>query len=271
MQDELILGAYKEPLRKVENGFGYMGAISLSKDGRIQCHICGELFDNLSFHVKTHSKITVREYKEKFGLSMSTSLVSESVRQKMKEKMFEINARHKDGFFAEMSRKGVLARKGKRTSRRESLEKKNLKGTCPDQLLEKIRECATALGYTPSYDNFFVWAGTQRFYRPIVLTFGSWSNAIKQAGLARHKHPGGKGDLDYADDELLEYLHDFYTEHSVIPSRSDYARGLFPHYTTYVNRFGSMAEARRRAGIPDWETHLGRRKSNFLLDRTVKI
>jgi hypothetical protein len=65
--EDLLLGPYKTPLTKVTEGFGYMGAILLTKDGKgIQCHICGEIKENLSLHVRQHS-ITVREYREKFG------------------------------------------------------------------------------------------------------------------------------------------------------------------------------------------------------------
>lgn len=46
---DLILGPYKLPLKKVEEGFGYYGAISLTADNKyIQCHVCGRLRKNLS-------------------------------------------------------------------------------------------------------------------------------------------------------------------------------------------------------------------------------
>jgi hypothetical protein len=60
---------YKEPLRPIEDGFGYMGTLATNDDrSLIQCHICGHYFGNLVMHVWSKHQMRSRAYKEKFGL-----------------------------------------------------------------------------------------------------------------------------------------------------------------------------------------------------------
>lgn len=89
----LVLVNYKEPLLKVEDGFGYVGAILTTIDGeKIQCHICGSLFSALGPHLyKTH-ETNVSEYKERFELARETALVSEKYRRILKERSIKFYA-----------------------------------------------------------------------------------------------------------------------------------------------------------------------------------
>jgi hypothetical protein len=107
MNEDLLLGPYKLPLKKLskEEGFGYFGAVSLAKDGKgIQCHVCGAIKNNLSLHLRLH-KITVREYREKFGISLNTVLVSESCRNASVERMLALRAKlQKEGSLAAITR-----------------------------------------------------------------------------------------------------------------------------------------------------------------------
>lgn len=77
---------YKEPLKPVEseNGYGYYGVLLATKNGeKIQCHVCGELYSSLSMHIRNHG-YTGKEYKNKFGLSSRTALVSDQQREILK-------------------------------------------------------------------------------------------------------------------------------------------------------------------------------------------
>ena len=50
---DVTVAGYKQPMTKVEDGFGYLGAITTTKDGKhIQCHICGYFFGRLANHKK---------------------------------------------------------------------------------------------------------------------------------------------------------------------------------------------------------------------------
>lgn len=253
-KEEMILGPYKEPLNKFVEGFGYMGCISLSTTGRIQCHFCGKLFENLSFHVRSHN-ISVKEYKKKFEIATYTSLISEKERERLKiscfkmrenlgkDKMEEIMVKMSEG------RKKYLNTHSKEeiyNHQRQKLEHKNLRGTCPDQLIYLIKDCYKSIGKTPTYEEFMGFYQTQRFFRPIKETFGSWSKAIEKSGLEK---PNRKNCSFYSDEELLEYLSDFYKERKSIPSNTDFARGLLPSYSIYIKRFKTITNARKLAGI----------------------
>lgn len=257
MSDFLTLKHYKEPLRPVKKGYGYYGAIAMSKeDGRIQCHFCGELFDNLALHIYKIHDITATEYKLKFSLSRSSALVSERVRMDAKEKTLEwmrrLTPEQKE---AHMRR----ARAGRREWRKfkERLEDKNKKGTCPDQLLDTIKKCAEKLGHTPSKNEFIAHYDSQRFVHLIYKTFGSWTKAIKMARLTASEKKAGKK-KEYSNEELLDYLSIYHQENGNIPTESDARRGLIPDVGVYKRHFGSLPKARKLAGIQDvpsrWKT-----------------
>lgn len=264
MEDNLILGPYKLPLKKVEEGFGYHGAISLSKDGKgIQCHICGEIKENLALHLRKH-EITTREYREKFGLSLNTRLVSESFREASIKRMLELRERlEAEGSLDKITRlcneKRIESMKKKikdGTWKKHPMLKSedlNLRGICPDQLLELIKDAQKHYTYTPSYAEFMAFHQTNRFATPIRRTFGSWVKAVEKAGFTPkvrgYSVEGGK--IKYEEEELIEILAEFHKENKRMPTLSDHKRGFLPNWETYTRRFGSMQEARRRAGLQE--------------------
>lgn len=264
MEDSfLTLKHYKEPLLPVKKGFGYYGAIAISrKDGRIQCHICGNLFGNLGLHLYHQHEITVTGYKEKFKLSRSTALISEEVRMKMKEQALEMfrnmtqEEREKRARRARAGcKKGSRVRLG--SSLKERLEAKNKKGTCPDQLLETIKKCAEVLGHTPTKNEFIGYYNSQRYVHLIYKTFGSWGKAIEMANLSSEpRTPNTR--KRYSDEELLDYLSIYWSENGRVPTETDCRRGLIPGSWLYRRRFGSLPKARKLAGIEErtsrWKT-----------------
>jgi hypothetical protein len=193
----------------------------------------------------------VSEYREKFKLSPTTSLVSEMERQKMKEQGLRLFLS-----MTQKQRKEALAKarasRGKNGHKqpKESLENKNKKGTCPDQLLAKITEVKEKLGHTPSLKEFMKETGGQRFKHLIFKTFGSWKEALSMLGLEQkeQKQHGGRTQKQ-TDDELLKYLELYTLENGKRPTTSDCKRGLLPPYETYRNRFGSFETARQLAGV----------------------
>jgi len=255
---------YKEPLKQVHEGFGYEGALLGTLDGeKIQCHICGDLFTDLAGHAtKTHKELTptARDYKERFGLAFSSALVSEAERARMKmvgmlwwhrlspEKRAE-HIRRSKAKRAAWYKKKIEARS--KTHPKHQLETKNKRGTCPDQLLERVREVTTALGRTPSKSEFIDHFDSQRYLHLIYATFGSWRNAVQRAGLSAKQQELtlGKRKPRQSNDELLDLLSVFHQENGRIPSYTDCRRGLLPSSDIYIRRFGSISEARRLAGI----------------------
>ncbi len=268
-KDDLILGPYKLPLKKLKKseGFGYYGAISLAKDGHgIQCHICGDIKENLSLHLRQHT-ITVRDYKDKFGLSLTTNLVSESFRNASIERMLTLREKMKsEGSYETIMRlcndKRIESmkkrmqdgtwKKGKTWLKSEDL---NLRGICPDQLIELIHKAVKHYGYVPSYAEFMAHYQTNRFATPFRRTFGGWKQAVEKAGYKPRQRVNtqkGHKRISYEDEELIEILANFFSENKRVPTLSDFKRGFLPQWEVYTRRFGTMAEARRRAGIQNY-------------------
>lgn len=264
MEEGLILGPYKEPLKTVEGGFGYLGALTFDTLGKVQCHICGELFDNLAGHINNKHELSAKEYRVKYDLALGTRLISERYREEKKnnhlrylmgltpEQRHEHRARALKAIarLNENRAKGIYA-----SSPQTSLEQKNKRGICPDQLLEVIRRAHDHYGHTPTLREFETLMSC-RYREPIKRTFGGWNKAVIQAGLRLHTGkmgaPKGVPRVRYTDEELLDYLRVFYQENGRIPTAGDCNRGLLPSYESYRGHFGSFPEARKKAGIPDY-------------------
>lgn len=261
LNETLTIAHYKEPLKKVLKtvGFGYFGALSMTLDGdKLQCHICGELHYNVALHARQAHSILSSEYKERFEIARETSLISETLKEK-----FKINTMK---WLASLSfeQKKVLKKKqleaikaywknAKRNKFEIRLETKNKRGTCPDQLLEKIREVKTSLGHTPSKDEFIIACDSQRYVHLIYKTFGSWKKAIQRAKLPLHKKVDQKKLKfhHYNKDALLEDLFLFWKENNKVPTEADSRRGLIVNADVYRRHFGGLPKARFLAGIEE--------------------
>lgn len=266
--EPLIFYNYKEPLKPTGNGFGYMGCILSNKEEtKIQCHVCGLMFEGLAMHARQAHGLSSREYKEKFQLAYTTALVSESRRIILKTKTIEwLNSMspEKPKQYREMGHRSL--REGRRRQPLITLETKNKRGTCPDQLLHKIRVVSEAIGHSPSKDEFIDYYKSQKFIHIIYKTFGSWANAKELAGAQVLSSYFKKGDSKpslrrkpYTSDELIELMKIFYEENRKPPTETDCRRGLLPDSQIFRKVFGSMARARKAAGIHDqvgrWVKH----------------
>lgn len=258
-KEYLTLKHYKEPLQKIPKGegFGYYGAILSSPDGKyIQCHVCGELYAEVSAHARQSHKIPVVGYRERYQLSRTTALISEELRLAKKARTLEWLASLS---VEEKKKMKSRALRGSRKWRREHPELigkhwKNRKeyynktGTCPDQLIQKIHEVEKKLGRTPSLAEFITETGGQRYKHLIFTTFGSWLKALKVAKLKPKERIAGIK-YKWDDEELLEYLLIYAQENGQIPTATDSKRGLIPDYSIYTRRFGSFEKARKLAGV----------------------
>lgn len=248
---------YKEPLKSVIAGFGYYGVILGTLDGRkIQCHVCGKLFARVDSHIgQAHDKMTAREYKEKFELAYTTALISENIRAELKERTLKwlasMTKEDREKLRKENAKQLAKWNREHPEQPKLRLETKNKRGTCPDQLLEKIKEVAERIGHTPSKHEFIGETHTQRYVHLIYKTFGSWSNALKMTELSPREVKQLKGlkKPRYSNKELLEYLTIFAQENHKIPTHTDFRRGLLPSYGVYTRRFGKIENARKQAGV----------------------
>lgn len=258
---DLTLHNYKEPLTPVPDGFGYYGTITSTNDGRyIQCHICGKLYANLGGHLYAAHKMGARAYKDQFGLKYTSALISEQERMHLKTKSLEwvktLTEEQKKEFIAKQKEAYQSYGKAKRDRKgqppEEKLEQKNEKGSCPDQVLAKIKEVADDLGHTPSKLEFIESQGSQRYVHLAYKLFGSWTLALELAGLKAgdRKLIRAEG-KDYTPEQLLESLRDFAIQHGEKPTKSDFKRGVLPPYPRYIEVFGSLASAYREAELSE--------------------
>lgn len=253
---ELVYLNYKEPLTKIEEGYGYYGTIAQTPDKKhVQCHICGTLAYNLGSHIHNSHGLKAKEYRQQFKLAKGTPLCSDQASHDYKERALK---RYNGLSEIEKQARVALMQKAResrpqKTYDGRSLEDLNKDGMCPDQLISHIKACAESLQKNPTHQDF------KDFYEgkyvgAIVRTFGSWNNAKRQADLEPNKSgsrtPWNKGQSKYTNEMLLEYLRNHYQNTGLPPTASDWKRGFLPDYHIYLNRFGSIKEARKLAGIP---------------------
>lgn len=248
--DEVLFYGYKEPLTKYAEGFGYRGVLSYSKDmDRVQCHICGQLFSALGRHINVSHGTTARQYKERCGLSQSTALLGEGTRKKYMDVMsLSLEQGLKGNANAQKTLKKLHAEAKedpelfKKMYPKRSLENKNKFGNCPDQLLDMIDKTRKSFGRTPTAEEFRGFHHG-KFFKSIVLTFGSWGNALVRLGLETYSRT-------HTRTSLVQCLRDFYEVHKRTPNWSDHERGLLPTMPSFKRNFRTINEAKLLANIP---------------------
>ncbi len=243
--DDIIFYGYKEPLRKFDGGHGYMGVLSYSKtNDKVQCHLCGLLFKSLNNgHLGKVHNITARQYKDKVGLKPSASLVGEGTRKKLMDRGYNPNHMEELRKVHE-KRRAIIKKTGKdpQSHPKMSLEKKNERGTCPDQLLDKISNTIKSFGRVPTQEEFLKFHNG-KFLGSIRKTYGTWTNALLYLG----KRPNR---VIYSKEDLLEAMRNFYRVNNRTPRWSDMQRGLLPDWNCYYRQFKSLNQARQEAGVP---------------------
>jgi hypothetical protein len=245
LSDTVIFYGYKEPLVKFENGFGYRGVLSYSKDAdKVQCHFCGLLFRSINNgHLDKCHKLTALTYKEKTGLSPTTALVGEGTRKKLIDRGW--NPKHMEELKKAQQNRRDRKAKGLpdlQSGKKMSLEIKNKRGTCPDQLLDKIDKTIKSFGRVPTEEEFLTFH-QGKFLGSIRNTYGTWTNALAKLG---HR----PNNLGFTREELLEAMRNFYKVHKRTPRWSDMERGLLPSGNVYYKNFVSLNMAREEAGVP---------------------
>lgn len=242
-ETESVMASYKEPLKPVQNGFGYYGTIAYSKDKKYtQCHLCGYFFKNLGKHVSQIHNKSAQQYRIEMSLPTTLSLSPPETKHKNWERWNNMTDEEKKASIGRM-RAGLRGRRQlMKTHRGKSLYHKNLEGRCPDQLLDKILKLQKKLGETPSIKQFVKEYG-HGYRQSVVLTFGTYGEALKILNL-QMKTGGGAGYGTYDRATLLKLGYDFKERYGRLPMSSDTERGLLPHRSTYAKHFGSWTEAK---------------------------
>lgn len=210
---------YKEPLMRFEEGHGFVGALVFDgKSDKIQCHLCGQWFDQLGNHLKKEHATTAAQYKERVGLNRTTALVNESFRAKLianglKKRMK--NLKNQRGAI----RSPETRRRISEALKEHRAEQKNLTGTCPEQLIQRLTELHYKLGRTPTDDEI-------TFREALRKTYGTLENACNIAGIPYRK-PGqtvSKG--KWNPFSAAATVRDYYDETGQLPLITQLPKGL---------------------------------------------
>lgn len=246
---------YKEPLRRVEKGYGFYGVVAMDETKNfVQCHECGNLYKALGGHTKVHN-LSIVEYKEKYGLKTMTALVGEEVReqriknQEMRKESGKYRGQpeHLKKYYDELERTtGKRSAPTNKGVNRWKLEKQNEVGMCPDQIMEKLTDLIKHLGRVPSWEEFRVHYNN-RYHSSIQVHFGNWTNFVAAAGFETVQQAREHAT---SPEQLIKYLKEFYKEHGRVPMNSDFKRGIVVSRYHYFKHFGTLNNARLEADLP---------------------
>jgi hypothetical protein len=248
---DVTTARYKDPMVKVEKGYGYYGAVTQTTDGKhIQCHICGYYFAALGTHVVKH-KIKIHDYKVKYGLRINDGLLSPSEKI-VRQDAYNRVVRKTPEEFAAMSRKGreVLTAKGyKSKGGTWPAQTRNEYGNCKDQTLAKLVHIGEINGGVITRKDFVAEYG-QGAIGTINYWFGSWADGVKAAGFKTFKDKQG---IDRAKRKkaVIKGMRRFYKEHGRTPQTSDFKTASYlPTRDNLTNLWPNLNMARAAAGVP---------------------
>lgn len=230
---------YKEPLMKFEGGFGFVGALVF--DGvsdKIQCHFCGNWFDALGNHLAREHSMDVAHYKKVVGLNVSTALINEKTREKLIAS--NLGKRKKNL----INRKGMKVSAATRAKISATLkenrdEQKNLRGTCPDQLIDRLQKLYLKLGRTPVIDEI-------PFIEALKKTYGTMKEACMVAGI-EYRKIGRNRDynhiIKHTEKSVIRMMADFYKAQSRWPVKRDIGSGIYSR----IQKLGGLRYIKTRA------------------------
>jgi len=208
---------YKTPLMKFEKGHGFIGALVFDGEtDKLQCHLCGEWHAYLPNHLAREHNIKASAYKEMVGLNQSTALISEKQRAKLIANGLDIRKKNlrPGGKQSEESK-----RKISETLKKNSAEMKNLRNTCPEQLISRLKNRYVELGRTPTEDEL-------PFHETIRKVYGSMKTACKIAGIPYRKPSVTVANQlglrkKYPRIACVEWIRNFYDSNGRLPKYRD--------------------------------------------------
>jgi len=189
------IGIAKTPLMPAaEQGHGFQGVLLQDENRQfVQCHACGQWLKRLAFaHLQKCSGLTPKIYKETYGLSRRTGLVSDELAYGHQKKIIEsgqlTRLRTPEQMAAMRTKIPVKAFIPK------SMEFRNEHETCPEQLKSRTFEFLRVNQEFPSQSNRGA-SLAQVLYR----RFGSINHALTSFGLPIIRKYNGLITLYFSD------------------------------------------------------------------------
>lgn len=218
---------YKEPLMKFEGGHGFVGALVFDgESGKIQCHLCGNWYDALSNHIHREHNMDAEYYKKVVGLNKGTALINEKVRASLiksglNKRLQNLRQNRRD-FKYTHSR--ATREKIRATLKENRDELKNLRGTCPEQLIDRLQKMYFKLGYTPNSKDV-------PFIEALTATYGTYREACRVAGIPDRK-PGEtmyKKPSKYTLESVVGMIHIFHQNNGRLPRITELGNSIASH------------------------------------------
>lgn len=212
---------YKEPFMKFQEGFGYEGVLLF--DGttdKIQCHLCGQWLGSLPHHLAREHNMTAAQFKDKVGLRQTTALISESMRAKLiasglDKRLQNLRA---GGRIKSLAVRNKISQTLKANGFKREFQ--NEKGTCPEQIIERLLNLYKKEGKTPSSKKI-------PFYEAMIKVYGSYERACGVAGIP-YNDPlealkrGREKRSVYHKEDIINFMLEFLKGENRLPTSSDF-------------------------------------------------
>jgi hypothetical protein len=242
---------YKEPFMEFVGGYGYEGVLLF--DGmtdKIQCHFCGNWFENLAGHISRHA-LNAKRYKKKVGLHTTTALINEAVREKLVASGMEKRIQNltKRGKMSEEtavygSIKNAIEIAGLAYRKKGEGLNKTKKRWTEKEAIEFVSDFFKKKDYLPSKTQMPSGLATS-FRRKRLNQEKVFAFVIKHKG----KYETKEAINGFNSQQLAMVLQNFYKQHDRVPSESDQRRLFVPSRQLYAQHFGSWKLALEAAGI----------------------
>lgn len=235
---EFWYGDYKEPFVQLEGGVpGHPQGVVLKDDaGKLMCAFCGSTYQSLATHVQMKHGMRAGEYKREVGLLQKTALVSET--RRLMHTRTAIRNRAQGKMVQRGPNNGAFFGAAGKEHPSYTVEHLNKTGRCRAQVLSVARQLVRERRFGHrGLSQHGIGAKTIRMY------FGSLDGLRRVVGLS----PKNKRTIP--SQELIDALRNLAFELGRTPTRSDLRRFGLPWGDTYKKRWGSYAEACRRAGL----------------------
>lgn len=238
--DSMLLFKGTEPFTEVETGIP-QGVVISNGEGRICCYICGDFFERLNTHLRTH-ELSSREYKVRFGLNLDTALCSREHSRKMAEagkKSWENDIEGHREKAMMMGRRKI----GRPRGVKKSMQEKNRMNTCDEQIKRRMELLVARFG--PEVSLRQARESDSGLAMFAFRHFNGWSAFRQSFGLVANTSSEKK---EYAD--LIYALREHASKYGKVPWKRGRRLENFPFSEMpYTRVFGSRKRAYFECGL----------------------
>jgi len=246
-----IENLYKEgsnaPYTPVKNGYGYYGVLLSHKEtGRIHCHLCGQWFKSLGAHVSQAHKIRAKQYRKKFGFSLTQPICSEETSRKSSLLAFAKVKAGKIG--AKFGKKNL--KKYAAVGHKSTLAYWNKNSICPEQVKQRVINLSDKIEHFPSLTELKT--HDVALFNIILRRYKTWNKFKKEIGIPIYN--GNVPQTKKIDKGKIIYaLREFGKNKKRVPLFNDYKKesriNKYPAVDTVIRHFGSWNRALHAAGL----------------------